>query len=98
MIENDKQLSVSQYWIEIFKKAIEDKEKMRSFWSEDVHVKLHEAELDGMKAKLKELEQEVVDYAGVPEGTCPYCGSKNVILFSADDDLCNDCGKNFQGE
>jgi len=62
MIENDKQLEVTEYWIEMFKKAIEDKEKMREFWSEQVHAVLHQAELDGMKSKLEELEQEVADY------------------------------------
>lgn len=26
---------------------------------------------------------------------CPKCGSKKVIIFDADNDLCQDCGKWF---
>ncbi len=62
MIKNEKELRIIENWVEIFKKAIQDKEKMREFWETDVHPILHEAELAGMKAKLKELEQEVADY------------------------------------
>ena len=26
---------------------------------------------------------------------CPYCGSTKVIMFDADNDMCNKCGKYF---
>lgn len=29
--------------------------------------------------------------------TCPHCGSHNVVMFTADDDICRKCGKWFQG-
>lgn len=31
----------------------------------------------------------------VSKGTCPYCGGHDIIMFSADDDMCNECGKWF---
>ena len=62
MIQNDEQLNVIEYWIEVFKKAINDKESLRPFWESHTHSILHQAELDGMKSKLIELEQEVKLY------------------------------------
>jgi len=50
-----------EYWIEIFKKAIAEKENMRPFWEDDIHPEIHQAELDGMKAKLKELEEALIN-------------------------------------
>jgi len=29
--------------------------------------------------------------------TCPRCGSDKVIIFTADEDLCQKCGKSFPG-
>jgi DNA-directed RNA polymerase subunit RPC12/RpoP len=28
---------------------------------------------------------------------CPYCGSRRIIVFTADDDICQDCNKWFSG-
>lgn len=40
-------------------------------------------------AQLKDKEHE---------GICPYCGSTNVVMFDADNDICNKCGKYFPGK
>ncbi len=32
-----------------------------------------------------------------PEKKCPKCKSKNVVMFTSDDDLCNACGHTFTG-
>ena len=32
-----------------------------------------------------------------PKKKCPFCNSTNVIMFTSDDDMCNDCGKSFSG-
>ena len=58
-MENKNALETTKYWIEIFKKAIDDKEKMRSFWESLDNNMLHQAELDGMKSKLKDLEDSI---------------------------------------
>jgi hypothetical protein len=31
------------------------------------------------------------------KAACPYCGSKKVIAFDADNDICQDCNKWFPG-
>lgn len=29
--------------------------------------------------------------------SCPHCGSNKVIMFTADEDMCQSCGKSFMG-
>jgi len=69
MIENKEQLERTEHWIEVFKKTIESRETSRSFWSRDVHLLVYQAEIDGMKSKLKELEEEVVRYTNLVQLT-----------------------------
>ena len=49
----------------------------------------------GKNKAIDAVQRLYYQYTRKKEKHCPYCDSTKVIMFTADDDLCESCGKYF---